>query len=264
MKNSLLCLLLLTFATVFAQEQLLAGRVVIDSTGLGGAFVINKQTGAEVKTAYDGSFSIAVKPGQKLVVTSGSTDVREFFVDAASFARQPYTLAVEPKSYELDAVVIDQKLTPEALGIVPKGQKVYTPAQKKEIGFQTAQHGLTGFLNWMRGKKFLLEIEEKYAGKRVALETLNGMYTETELRVDLGIPAQYTEAFMFYAVDDAKLYELLRARRHGEARMLVPDVALRYLQTITTNETDTLNATDGVPAANGTAAPAPSGEGNGQ
>lgn len=256
------CVLLLAFGTCFAQEQL-SGRVVIDSVGLGGAFVINKQTGKEVKTGHDGSFSIAVKAGQQLVVTSGSTDVREFYIGAQSFAQQPYVLAVEPKSYELDVVQIDRSLTPEALGIVPKGQKRYTPEEKKVLHYQGQQRGVVGFLNWVRGKSFLLKIEERYAKKRVAIEQLKGMYTDAQLVNDLHIPAQFTDAFLFYAVEDANLESLLLAHKKGEAYMLVPDLALKYLGTINTNEETTVDAAAN-PPTNGAGAPLPSGEGNGQ
>jgi hypothetical protein len=265
MKGSLLhLLLLLVFGTGLAQETQLTGRVVVDTTALGGAHVINRQTGTEVKTAANGTFSITVKPGQNLVVTSGSTDVREFYISAETFKNQPYVLQVNPKSYELEVVVIEKGLTAEGLGLVPKGQKQYTAQEKKVLHFQGQQKGLSGFVNWLKGRKFLMGIEEKYAGKRVALAVLEGMYAETGLERDFQIPKGYTAAFLFFAVEDEKLEGLLREGRTGEARMMVPDIALKYLQTISTNEeTIAPHTTPNVPAGNGAAAPAPAGQSGG-
>ncbi|KOS06554.1 hypothetical protein AM493_11290 [Flavobacterium akiainvivens] len=264
MKPALMWLLLLIFGVASAQQEL-RGRVMVDTVGVGGAFVINQKTGQEVKTGHDGSFTIAVKPGQKLAVSSASIDVREFYISAESFKQQPYILGVDYKSYELDEVVVESTVTAESLGIVPKGQKRYTAAEKKVLHYRGQQKGLTGVLNWMRGKKFLMEIDEKYANKRVAIEALQRMYTESQLVNDLHIPKQFTEAFLYFAVDDEKLAGLLRAYQYGAARLIMSEVALRYIETISTHE-EAVPDTDNndVPAANGTAAPEPARKSGGQ
>jgi hypothetical protein len=236
MKSKLTFLLIFTGFMAYCQEQVLTGRVVADSIGLPGVFVINKAAGIEQKTDADGLFSITVKPGQKLVVYNDAITVREFHISADSFKNMPYVLAVERRSEEIEEVVINSSITRESLGLVPKGQKQYTPAQKRVLSYQGNTQGLSGFINLLRGRKFLEKIKTIYAKKEVDLYTLRGMYTEEQIVRDFNIPAQYAAAFLFYAVDDERMAETLKSGELGAARLLLAELSLKYLETIKEDE----------------------------
>ncbi len=125
---------LLFTATAVAQDRkLLYGKVLIGDNPAAGLFVINNKTGEEVKTGSDGNFAIKVRPGDAIAVYSPNTDLREFVISAASFTEVPYIVSVNYKAYELEEVEIDkyENVNSESLGRVPKGQKRYTPAERK-------------------------------------------------------------------------------------------------------------------------------------
>ena len=134
MKNRLLYILfLLIGVSASAQVQTLQGRVVADSNGVPNVFVINKATGIEVKTDSKGFFTMVAKPGDKITAYSNKIIVRDFMLNAASFKDVPYVISVNYNAYELDELVIDKygKINSESLGIVPKGQKRYTVAERR-------------------------------------------------------------------------------------------------------------------------------------
>jgi len=95
--NKWTLLLLLFYGQAFCQERrALPGRVILaDNTAVPNVFVINKATRTETKTDVAGSFSIPARAGDRLAVYSADTEVREFAISDASFAKVPYVLSVD-------------------------------------------------------------------------------------------------------------------------------------------------------------------------
>ncbi|MES2484894.1 MAG: hypothetical protein V4581_02955 [Bacteroidota bacterium] len=236
MNKLLLWLLLLAF-TAYAQDlPMLSGRITTDTVGMANVYVINKKLGTEVKTDASGNFSIGVKPGQTLVVYSDVIDPREFHISADSFINPPYIMAVELRGFNIEEVVIEQTVTSEGLGLVPKGQKRNSPEKKRVLNYQGNTSGLTGFINLLKGRKFLEEIKTKYAIKEMHLVMLQGLYSEAQLVSDFHIPELYAKAFYFYAVDDDRMAQVLNANQPGAAKLLLAELSLKYLEMLKEEE----------------------------
>jgi len=239
--NKLLYLLLFITLPGLAQERKpLQGRIMAGDAVVNDVFVINKKTGAEVKTKDKGDFTIDVKTGDVLIAYSNKTEVREFTISELSFADVPYVMSVNPKSYELNEVVINQTVTSESLGLVPKGQKHYTPAERR---LKTASDFQPSFflppspgigiptdaiINAITGRTKMLKKALKTENKVYAIEMINGLYTEQELRDELLIPADYVQGFIFYAVEDATCAAALKARNNDLAKLTIANLALKY------------------------------------
>jgi hypothetical protein len=239
--NRLLALLLFILAvpaaTVAQGLPLFTGRVLNDTLPLANVFVINKTTGAEVATDAAGNFSIGVKPGQKLVVFSNRTVVREFIIDTHAFNNMPYALSVEMKGTQLEELIIEAPLvTSESLGLVPKGAKKVTADEKRVLRYSGNTRGLSGVVNFLKGRLFLEKIATKYAEKEMYLNILAGMFTDDAIISNYNIPPQFARAFLFFAVDDADLTKALESRNYGAAKLLLSGISLRYLEAIKSNE----------------------------
>ncbi|RYD86390.1 MAG: hypothetical protein EOP54_30440, partial [Sphingobacteriales bacterium] len=131
--NRLLYLLLLATLPLAAQgRKALMGRVMWGNDAVANVYVINKKTGTETKTDAKGNFTLDAKAGDVLTVYSNKTEVRDFKINDFAFKDNPYVLSVKVIAYELDEVVInEQTVTSESLGLVPKNQKRYTPAERR-------------------------------------------------------------------------------------------------------------------------------------
>jgi len=229
--------LLLVFCAAYSQElPVLTGRVTADTLGVANVFVINRQAGTEVKTDTKGNFSIGIKPGQTLVVYSDNTVAREFYISADSFKNPPYVVAVEIKGFEIEEVVINQTITSESLGLVPKGQKRYSPEEKRAMSYKGNTRGISGVVNFFRGRLFLEKIKAKYAVKEVHLFALQRLYTEEQLVRDFSIPALYAKAFYYFAIDDERVVSMLQANEPGAVRLILAEVAMKYLDTLKEDE----------------------------
>jgi hypothetical protein len=210
------------------QRQPLQGKVVVSQAALPGAFIINKQTGTEVKADAQGVFSIEAKNGDRLAVYSNTTNVREFYISAETFKTQPYVMAVEAKAEELEEVVIEAPVvTSESLGLVPENQKRMTVAERR---LHTASTGpLDILLNILSGKRKMLERELETERKEAVMENLNGLVNEDEFAALYGIPVENVQAFLFYAVEQPDIVAAVNQGNEELVGMLLMEAARAYI-----------------------------------
>ena len=236
--NKLVYILLLVSLSAMGQERTtLQGHIVAGGAVAAGVFVINKATAAETKTDANGNFSLAARPGDALVVYGTATEVREFAINAASFTETPYVMEVKPKAYELEEVVINEQVTAQSLGIVPKGQKQYTVAERRLYTASAMTYGFNmgaivstdAIINAISGRTKMLKKALATERKEFALDKINGLYTEQELRDDLKIPGEYVQGFLFYAVEDPECAKALKAKNDDLAKLLLMDLATKYI-----------------------------------
>lgn len=233
--KKLLTLLTLCLCTVLtAQDRLtLAGKVIADGTPAMGVFVINKVTGVEVKTANDGSFSIPAKTGDKLAVYGSNTNVREFAVTANAFTQKPYTLEVDVKATELDEVVVND-ISAARMGLVPKGQKEYTPAERRLKQARSGM-GLDQLINILSGRMAMLKQALATERKEALMESIDGLFSDAELE-NLGVGRELARGFLFYAVEDPRLTDAIKSKNESLVKLLLMELAEKYNKLQTNNE----------------------------
>ena len=238
--NRLLYLLLCISISAFCQERKpLQGQVISGESAIVGVFVINKATGTEVKTNATGNFTIAARNGDMLAVYGTGITARDFAISTATFAEQPYVMEVVINAYELKEIVID-KITPESLGLVPKNQKQYTPAERRlktasdldpQMGIGTmagVSVSADAIINAISGRTKMLKKALETENKEFAIQKLNGIYTEEQIINELKIPAEYVQGFLFYAVEDADCAAALKTKNNELAKFKLIGLAVKY------------------------------------
>lgn len=225
----------------FAQRDTLIGRVVVAGANAQGVFVINKNTGAEVKTGPDGLFKVPARNGDRLTVYSDRTEVREFAVGAESFANMPYALEVEPQGYEIEAVTVTGNRMAEDLGIVPKGQKhntvaerrVYTAAGNRPLwqyalGLLAGSMPVDPFINAITGHTKKLKTELATEQKEGRVQLVSTIYTAAQLVDYLKIPAEKVNGFLYYAAESDVLLQAVAGNNTEKARLELTNLAVAY------------------------------------
>ncbi len=243
MKNLLYLILFLSLPVLSQQRQPLQGKIVTGDMAVYGVFVINKNTGAEVKTDATGSFTIDVRDGDKLAVYSTNISPREFAINAQTFLEVPYVMEVTLNATELKEVVINN-VSSESLGIVPKGQKRYTPAERRlraasdwdpTIGLGTMAGvgvSLDPLFNMISGRTKMLKRDLASERKEFDIKKINGIYTEDQIINELKIPEEYVEGFLFYAVEDAQCSAALKGKNNELAKLQMMVLAEKYIKLI--------------------------------
>lgn len=239
--------LVLFFATAaFAQDRkALNGKVLIGDIPGAGLFIINNKTGMETKTGADGTFSILAKDGDAVAVYSNRTDVREFDITEKSFTENPYVMSVNYKAYELEEVEIDKykNVNSESLGLVPKGSRKDTPAERKLktagefkpimfLGLLAGGMPVDPIINAITGRTKMLKKALATERKEALIEKIYGLYTEEEIATGFSIPKEYVNGFVFHIVEDADLAAALKADNTDRIKFLMAGLAVKYLEII--------------------------------
>jgi len=229
-------LILLVYATAFCQERKpLLGKVVTGNVGISNIFVINKATGAEVKTDALGGFSIPAKPGDKIAIYSNTIEARDFAISEKSFAEMPYVVEVDIKGTELEEVVVEAKITSQSLGLVPKNYKFPTPAERRATRYAAAAApalSLDYVINALSGNLYALKLAAKYAEKEVLIQNIYRIYTEDEITTECGVPKEFAKGFLYYAAENQQLANLINVKDTGGAKLLLNELGLKYLEVI--------------------------------
>lgn len=206
------------------------GKVVFGNDPVADLYIINKATGAEVKTNNEGQFTIAAKQGDAIIVYSPQTTAREFAVTAASFIENPYMISVERKAVELDEVVVTQpKVSSHSLGLVPKNYKFKTVGERHLHRFTVQNSGpVAQLINAISGQRYYIELAKKYAQKEILLEKTDYLFTDEQLKTDYQIPDEYVKGFAYYIIDDEAYAKAVKLKNYGEAKVIAMGLALKY------------------------------------
>jgi len=224
-------LLLLTVTTrgYTQQRKNLQGRVIAAGSPAQNIFIINKSTGDEVRSATDGAFTISAKVGDRLTVYSNATKVREFAITASAFTDAPYTLEVDPLGTELSEVVVTG-VTSESLGLVPKNQERFTPAEKKLLTASSARMnpmGLDPIINAISGRTKMLKKALEAERKEILADKINELFTDDDM-AGFGLPKETARGFIFYIVEDARVTDAVHAGNAELVRLLLLELAKKY------------------------------------
>ena len=238
--------LLITLAGICKERTMLKGKVVTTgNAGIAAVFVINKASGTESKTAYDGSYTIMAKPGDVLAVYNKDITVREFLLKQESFSSEPFVVSVNYQPYQLEEVVIDKNVNSESLGLVPKNQKKFTQQEKKlytssyntplwvlALGLLGGSMPLDPFINAITGRTKMLKNAVATEKTIAIVEKINGIYTADEVENELKVPAEYVKGFVVYAAEDKVIVNALDAGDDGHVKLLLATLAIKYNQLI--------------------------------
>jgi len=238
MKNKLLHILLffITFS-VFPQERhTLSGKIIANDVGLSGVFIINKMTGAEVKTDYSGLFQISAKPGDRIVVYSTKIIVREFNLLPESFKESPYIISVNYNAYELEEVVINKydRINAESLGLVPKGQKQRTVAERRlytagafSVGTVI---GLDPIINAISGRTRMLKRAYETEKQETVIDNIRGIYNEDEITRQYSIPSEQVNGFMYFLAESKDFTTAVKGGNKQYIDFMMLELAKEYLK----------------------------------
>jgi hypothetical protein len=142
-------------------------------------------------------------------------------------------IQMTPKSIPLKEVVINEypQITAENLGIIPFGQKKYTPAERK-LYTATSGNGIDGLLNTISGRKAMLKKEILVEKKEQLLVKIENLFDEKYYIETLKIKADYIRDFQYYCIEDAALASALWSKNKTLTMFLITGLAQKYNQII--------------------------------
>lgn len=226
-------------------EKEIYGVVSLDSVGVEGINIVNSSTTNATVTAKNGSFKLFVKEGDVLIFSAVNLETFHKKINKQDLMLTAIKIPMSIKKVILNDVVVNQynNITAEKLGIIPYGQKKYTPAERK---LQTAgdfkfSHlkGLLGgslqldpILNKINGRTKKLKKQIIVERKETSLLLVEAMF-DTSYFVDaLNIPSDYVKGFCYFIVENERFVVLLRSKNKIEAELALAELATQYNEII--------------------------------
>ncbi|MBW3517816.1 hypothetical protein [Flavobacterium sp. NKUCC04_CG] len=237
MRGILFLFLFFSF-TAFSQErELLQGKIVSRSKLLSGIYIANVNTGESVLSRKGGYFELMGKANDTLMFSGSLFIGYRRTLDELDLKKEMLFIPLEENdlSYQLSEIMI-YKVTAESLGIVPKGRKILTPAERR---LYTANSGgglipIDMIVNAITGRTKMLKKALKYEQEEMRKEKLLRIFDEKFIRENYGIPDAYVMGFVYNAVSDPEVLSLLNAKGVAKAslQLRLGDLALGFLEMI--------------------------------
>ncbi|MBP4136652.1 carboxypeptidase-like regulatory domain-containing protein [Flavobacterium geliluteum] len=234
--NTLLVLLLLFFQISLGQtanSKEIFGQILEQSTSVEGVNIINNNTQHTTVSDANGIFSILVREGDVLVFSAVNLEPFKRRISAEDLNTTSFQIKMTAKEIELKEVIVNENadINAENLGIVPRGQKTYTPAERK-LYTATSGNGIDGLLNSISGRKSMLKKEIAVEKKEALFHKLEYLFDEAYYTERLKINVNYIKGFQIYCVNDPEFAVSLDTKNKTMSMFLITRLAQQYLKII--------------------------------
>ena len=174
------------------------GQIFEQSTSVEGVNIINNNTQITTVSDVNGMFSIVVKAGDVLVFSSVNLEPLKRRITADDLNSSSLVIKMTAKQIELKEVVVNENanITAENLGIIPHGQKKYTPAERKV--YTATSTSVDKVINAISGRTKMLKKEVKVEKKEALFRKLEYLFEEAYYTDRLKIPLEHIKGFQIY------------------------------------------------------------------
>jgi hypothetical protein len=239
MRLFLLVISLLGFSFCsLSQRVSIQGKLSSDSADLEGISIRNLMSGHQAVSQQDGYFSIAVKPGDMIIVAAVHIVGRDIQITQEDMSKTLLVIRIDARVNQLEEVKVDQssKITSESIGVI-SGVKSYTPAERRlhtaaGMGGIGPMSSLDPLINWITGRTAMLKKELVVERREMLKDKLGDMFQQEYFTEKLKIPELYLDGFLFYVVEDARLSSAVKARNRTLATFILSELAEKYQQII--------------------------------
>lgn len=223
----------ITFGQASVEKEI-RGKITADAIAVEGINIVNSSTEKTTTTDNNGSFVLFVKEGDILVFSAVNLVTLHKRIGKQDLAQDILKIQMTPKSIELKEVIVNEnpQITAENLGIIPYGQKKYTPAERK-LYTATSGGGIDGLLNTISGRKAMLKKEILVENKEQSLSRLAPIFDDKYYIETLKIPADYINGFQYYCVEDASFTAALKSKNKTLIMFLIVGLSENYTKIIT-------------------------------
>lgn len=235
---------------IFAQQLTrtqLNGKVSADLIALENIHVINKATKELSTTNQQGIFKIQAKANDTLLFSCSQFLELKICVTQNDLEQNIFTVQLDQEINQLKEVIVQSNINAVSLGIIPKGQKSYTAAERK---LYTATHlnasanvgSMMGgsisadpLLNWISGRTKMLKKNLAVEKKELYLRRIEYLFSDDYFINTLKIPVNYIKGFEYYLVENQDFVKILESNNTALSAFFMGDLAIKYQEIIASN-----------------------------
>ena len=198
-----------------------------------GVNIKNETTGITTTSRIQGFFRIPANEGDVIVFSAVHLELLSKIITKLELINKDLKIEMSLKSIVLKDIIIHTQsdISAEKLGIIPFGQKKYTPAQRK-LYTATSGGGIDGILNSLSGRKQMLKKEIKIERKEQFLQKLEYLFEDKYYTEQLQIPSEYIKGFQYYCIENQPFCNSLKAKNKTMSEFLIIKLAEQYNEII--------------------------------
>jgi hypothetical protein len=234
--NDTFLILLLFFLQIsFGQTtntKEISGQIFEQSTSVENVNIINNTTQVTTVSDADGMFSIKVREGDVLIFSAINLEPLQYRIAAEDLTSALLRIKMKVKNIELKEVIVNENanITAENLGIIPRGQKKYTPAERKV--YTATSTSVDKLLNGISGRTAMLKKEAKVEKKEMLFKKMEYLFDEAYYTDRLKIPLEDIKGFQLYCIDNPDFAVSLDTKNKTMSMFLITGLAQEYLTII--------------------------------
>ena len=230
---------------LFSQVKLLKGKIVSESINLEGIHVINKTFGNATTSSSGGYFSLQVRLNDTVYFSAIHLEAKQLVVRENDLSKELLFVSMKYMVKQLDEITLIKykNITPEALGIIPKGIRTYTPAERKlaaagefkwysPLLIPLGGMSVDGLVNAISGRTAMLKKEYEVEKKEFFMEDVMLTFGKTFFQEQLKIPEDYIEGFLFYLAEDMEFRNFYKLHTKLMVEFELNKLAKQYLEKI--------------------------------
>ncbi|MBL0014354.1 MAG: hypothetical protein IPP30_11835 [Flavobacterium sp.] len=234
--RTLFIFLFLLCIQVVLPQKLLSGKVIVEGATTENVNITNVANNTSASTNQEGAFSILASIGDALVFSAVNLETKRKVITAEDLNEALIIVKMSASIIPLKEVKVNENstITAENLGIIPQGQKKYTPAERR-VHEATTGSGLVPLnpiLNAISGRTTMLKKEVVAEKKERLLLRLDGWFEEKFYTKSLKIPQEYVKGFHYFLIEDNDFVRALKAKNKTLTKFLMSKLALNYRETI--------------------------------
>ena len=205
-----------------------------------GITIINISNETSTISGNGGYFKIKAKVNDTIVFSAIHLVGKKHIVTRKDFGKDLLFIKLDIYTRHIKEIMVTNTddINAESLGLVPKGQKKYTPAERRVktagdwsgTGIDGALLSLDPIFNAISGRTKQLKAELEVERKEFLQSKINANFDSEFIINQLHIPEDYVEGFVFYIVEDTELKAAAKAKNKTLITFIMNALAVDYLK----------------------------------
>ena len=221
-------------------DSIVKGKIIVETNDNDGITIVNISNKTNTISGNGGYFKIKAKINDTIMFSAIHLVGKKHVVTKKDFGKDLLFIKLEIYTRHIKEIMVTNAddITAESLGLVPKGQKKYTPAERRlKTAGDWAGNGVDGALlsldpliNGLTGRTKQLKAELEVERKEFLQNKINANFDSEYIMNQLHIPEEYVEGYVFYIVEDAQLKEAVKAKNKTLITFRMSALAVDYLK----------------------------------
>lgn len=242
-KKVLFIFILLPLITWSQNDSIFKGKIVSESNSLDEIHIINVTKNTGVLSERGGYFKIFASINDTLMFSAVHLKGYQRVVVQKDFEKDLVFIPMEVYENQLTGVTLTKykNINAESLGIVSKGQRRYSPAERKLVAAEQFKWyspllipvggmSVDGLINAISGRTNMLKKELVVERKELLQAKTSDYFTKEYIIETLKIPEDYVEGFLFYIVEDSRFVNEMKKDNKTMATFILGQLANEYLK----------------------------------